>query len=336
MISNLPARHEPDEPGDGATRVVREAIVPDSAGGARIDQIAAELFAEFSRNRIASWIRSGALTLDGHAVKPKQPVAGGERLVLDVALEHEVELLPEPIPLDILYEDAHLVVVNKPPGLVVHPGAGNATGTLQNALLHHDPKLAEVPRAGIVHRLDKDTSGALVVAKTLQAHSALVALLADRDVSRRYVALVYGAIVAGGTIDAPIERHWRDRLKMAVRDDGRPSLTHYRVRERFASVTLLQVELETGRTHQIRVHLAHVRHPIVGDPLYGAGLRLPRGASAEVVDALHSFRRQALHAERLQFEHPVTRRIVSCDAPMPPDFAALLAALRRDAASRRA
>jgi len=311
------------------TRVVREIVVPERAGGARADQIAAELFAEFSRSRIADWIKAGALKVDGRVVKPKQPLAGGERLSLDVMLEAEVALAPEAIALEILHEDADVIVVNKPPGLVVHPGAGNPSGTLQNALLYHDAKLAEIPRAGIVHRLDKDTSGAMVVARTLKAHAALVAQLAERDVHRQYEALVQGAMVAGGTVDAPIDRHPRDRLKMAVREDGRHAVTHYRLREKFAAHTLLEVKLETGRTHQIRVHLAYVRHAIVGDQLYGTGLKLPRGASPELVEALRGFRRQALHAERLEFEHPVTGALVATSAPRPADFEGLVAALRR-------
>jgi 23S rRNA pseudouridine1911/1915/1917 synthase len=240
---------------------------------------------------------------------------------------------PEAIALDIVYEDADLLVVNKPAGLVVHPGAGNRDGTLLNALLHHDAALAQVPRAGIVHRLDKDTSGLLVVARTLPAQTALAAMLAARDVHRRYVAIVNGVPVAGGTVDAPLDRHPSDRLRRAVREGGRPAVTHYRVREKFRAQALLQCELETGRTHQIRVHLAHAGWPLVGDPLYGRGLRLPRGAAPALAEALRGFRRQALHAEHLAFVHPVTGETMAFDAPLPPDLRTLLEALRADAAA---
>ena len=337
MIAKLPPTDEEDDaPEVAATRYSREIVVPETSAGLRADQVATDLFAEFSRSRIAEWLKAGVLTVDGRTVKPKQPLAGGETLALEVELAAEVAMRPEAIPLDVLYEDAHVLVLNKPAGLVVHPGAGNPSGTLQNALLHHDARLAEVPRAGIVHRLDKDTSGAIVVARTLPAHASLVAQLAERDVHRQYEALVQGAMVAGGTVDAPIDRHPRDRLKMAVREGGRPAVTHYRVRERFPAHTLLQVRLETGRTHQIRVHLAHVRHPIVGDPLYGSGLRMPRGATPELAEALRGFTRQALHAERLEFEHPVDGRRIECTAPRPADFEQLLKTLRADAAQRPA
>ena len=196
---------------------------------------------------------------------PRHIVRGGEAIVVEVRMEREIGARGEDIPLDIRYEDADVIVVNKPPGLVVHPGAGNPAGTLQNALLHHDPELAEIPRGGLVHRLDKDTSGLMVVARTLRAHTSLVEQFSERDVHRQYVAIVYGKMVAGGSVDAPIGRHPRDRIKQAVREDGREAITHYRVRERFRALTLIECRLETGRTHQIRVHMAHVRHPLVGD-----------------------------------------------------------------------
>ena len=319
-----------NEEGSQATLVEREVEVPPALGGMRLDQAAAELLDGFSRTRLTEWIKAGSLTLDGAHARPRDPVSAGQRIGLQTRLEAQLASAPEDIPLALLYEDAHLIVVNKPPGLVVHPGAGNPGGTLLNALLHHDPRLAELPRAGLVHRLDKDTSGALVVARTLQAHAKLVAQLAERDIHRRYEAVVQGAMVAGGTVEAAIDRHPRDRLKMAVREEGRPSITHYRVRERFRAHTLLQVTLETGRTHQIRVHMAHIRHPIVGDALYGSGLKLPRGAGAELTEALRGFRRQALHAERLEFEHPVVSGTVAVDAPRPPDLEALVRALHKD------
>jgi len=306
------------------------ARVPETAAGRRFDQVLADLFPDYSRSRLAAWIKAGAARLDGAEVAPRHIVRGGEDIVVEVRLEREIGAAAEDIPLDIRYEDADVIVVNKPPGLVVHPGAGNAAGTLQNALLHHDPKLAEIPRGGIVHRLDKDTSGLMVVARTLRAHTSLVEQLSERDVHRQYLGVVYGRMVAGSTIDAPIGRHPRDRLKQAVREDGREAITHYRVRERFRALTLIECRLETGRTHQIRVHLAHVRHPLVGDAQYGVGLRQPKGASAALAEALRGFRRQALHAERLEFAHPADGRTVAFEAAMPADMAALVEALRED------
>lgn len=310
----------------------RFAVVPDSAAGRRLDQVLAELFPEHSRSRLAGWIKSGDVLLDGARVRPRDAVHGGERI--EVAAVDSVQTLAEAedIPLHILHEDAHLLVLDKPAGLVVHPGAGNPGGTLLNALLHHDPALERLPRAGIVHRLDKDTSGVMVVARTLEAHTALVAQLSARDVHRQYLAVVVGALVSGGTVDAPIDRHPRDRLKMGVREDGKPAVTHYRLRERFRAHTALECRLETGRTHQIRVHMAHLKYPIVGDPLYGGSLRLPKGASDALVAALRGFRRQALHAQVLEFEHPVGGAPLRCEAPLPDDLLGLLAALREDAA----
>ena len=307
------------------------ARIPDDAAGRRFDQVLAELFPDYSRSRLAAWIRAGAARLDGEIVAPRHIVRGGEAVAVEVRAEREIGAEGEDIPLDIRYEDADVIVVDKPAGLVVHPGAGNPAGTLQNALLHHDPKLASIPRGGIVHRLDKDTSGLLVVARSMRAHTSLVEQLSERDVHRQYLAIVYGRMVAGGKVDEPIGRHPRDRLKQAVREDGREAITHYRVRERFRAMTLVECRLETGRTHQIRVHMAHARHPLVGDPQYGGGLRLPRGASAELAAALRGFHRQALHAERLEFAHPADGRTIAIEAAMPPDMAALVEALREDA-----
>jgi 23S rRNA pseudouridine1911/1915/1917 synthase len=317
---------------ESVQRLSRSGVLPPDAAGLRLDQAVAALWDDHSRSRLAEWLRTGALRVDGRIVRPRDIARGGERLALDAVLDAQVSAAPQAIALEVLYEDADVFVLNKPPGLVVHPGAGNAHGTLQNALLHRDPALAQVPRAGIVHRLDKDTSGALVVARTLAAHTRLVAALAARDVHRQYEAVVEGAIVAGGTIDLPLDRHPHDRLKRAVVGGGRTAITHYRVRERFRAHTLLQVELETGRTHQIRVHLAHRRHAIVGDPLYGHGVRLPRGASPSLTATLRGFRRQALHAERLEFPHPRTDRPVAVAAARPADLEALVDALRADAA----
>jgi 23S rRNA pseudouridine1911/1915/1917 synthase len=307
------------------------AHVPDTAAGRRFDRVLADLFPDYSRSRLSAWIKAGAARLDGAEVAPRHIVRGGEAIVLEVRLEREIGAAAEDIPLDIRYEDDDVLVVNKPPGLVVHPGAGNPTGTLQNALLHHDPKLAEIPRGGLVHRLDKDTSGLLVVARTLRAHTALVEQLSDRDVHRQYLGVVYGKMVAGSSVNAPIGRHAHDRLKQAVREDGREAITHYRVRERFRALTLIECRLETGRTHQIRVHLAHIRHPLVGDAQYGGGLRLPKGAGPGLVETLRGFHRQALHAERLEFAHPADGRTIAVEAEMPADMAALVDALREDA-----
>jgi 23S rRNA pseudouridine1911/1915/1917 synthase len=294
------------------------------------------LFQGYSRAHLAGEIKAGRIRLDGREVLPRALLRGGEavdweRVELDMLGDR-----PEAMALDIVFADADLLVVNKPAGLVVHPGAGNHAGTLLNALLHHDPKLAQIPRAGIVHRLDKDTSGLLVVARSLPAQAALVAMLAARDVHRRYVAIVHGVPVAGDTVDAPLDRHPTDRLRRAVREGGRPAVTHYRVREKFRAQALLQCVLESGRTHQIRVHMAYVGYPLVGDPLYGRGLKLPRGATPELDAALRGFRRQALHAEHLAFAHPVTGAALAFDAEPPQDFQVLLGALRDDAAAHQA
>ena len=310
----------------------RQAQVPLDAAGRRIDQVLAEMFPEFSRSRLAAWIKAGKVTLDGHVPRPRDAVHGGEQVELNATLEVATESAPEAIGLDVLYEDEHLLVINKPVGLVVHPGAGNPAGTLVNALLHRDPDLALLPRAGIVHRLDKDTSGALIVARTLPAHTALVAQLAAREIHRQYEAIVNGPIIAGGTIDAPLDRHPVDRLRRAVIDDGKPAVTHYRVRERFRAHTRIECVLETGRTHQIRVHMAHIRHALIGDPLYGGSLRLPKAASPELVAMLRGFRRQALHAEKVAFAHPIHGTPVEAIAPAPADLLALAAALRIDTA----
>lgn len=310
----------------------RTAQVPDSAAGRRFDAVLAELFPEFSRSRLAAWIKSGDARLDGDLARPRDPVRGGETVTLTAVLDTRTEDAPEDIALDLLYEDPDVFVLNKPAGLVVHPGAGNRAGTLVNALLHRDPALAALPRAGIVHRLDKDTSGVMVVARTLPAHTALVAQLSAREVHRQYLAIVVGALVSGGTANAAIDRHPRDRLRMAVRDDGREAITHYRLHERYRAHTALECRLETGRTHQIRVHMAYLKHPIVGDPLYGGPLRLPKGASEALTTALREFKRQALHAQTLEFKHPLSGEPVRCSAPVPEDMQTLMRLLREDAA----
>lgn len=308
----------------------RQAVVPDASTGHRFDVVAAELFPGYSRSRLSEWIKSGHLLLDGAQVRPRDTVFGGQVMTLTAELEVQTLAEPEDIPLEVLYEDEHLLVINKPVGLVVHPGAGNHSGTLVNALMYRYPEAANLVRAGIVHRLDKDTSGVMVVARTVEAQTALVEQLSARDVHRQYLAVVSGSLVSGGTADFPIDRHPRDRLKMGVREDGKEAITHYRLRERFRAHTVLECRLETGRTHQIRVHMAHLKQPIIGDQLYGGALKLPRQATDELVAALRGFKRQALHAEVLEFNHPVTGEPVRCTAPLPADMQALIAALRAD------
>lgn len=290
------------------------------------------MFPDYSRSRLKAWLLDGAVLVDGAQRRPRDRVLGGETVVVTVSAEAAVRAEPQPMGLDVVYEDADLLVINKPAGLVVHPGAGNASGTLMNGLLAHAPRLESLPRAGIVHRLDKDTSGLLLVAKSLPAHTALVRALAERTISRHYLAICNGVLTGGGTIDAAIGRHPVDRTRMAVRDNGRPAVTHYTVIERFRAHTFVNVMLETGRTHQIRVHFAYRRHPLVGDPVYGGRLALPAGASQALRDALRGFRRQALHAARLELRHPVTGEELGFDVPSPPDFQGLLQVLREDIA----
>lgn len=314
---------------------IRELQLPVESAGLRFDQALAEALPEFSRSRLANWIKSGDALIEGKPGRPKDAVNGGEHVQLRIRLETVERSAPEAIALDLLYVDEDVLVVNKPAGLVVHPGAGNPAGTLVNALLHFDPELAALPRAGIIHRLDKDTSGALVVARTPQAHNSLVEQLAARAIQRQYECVAYGVLVAGGTVNAALDRHPVDRLRRAVVEGGKPAVTHYRVRQRYRAHSLLQVNLETGRTHQIRVHMAYVRHPLLGDPLYSGGLKLPKAASPEFIDVLRGFRRQALHAERIAFAHPRTGEPVEVLAPRPADLEALIQALADDLAAAR-
>jgi len=299
------------------------AKVPPELAGERFDHAAAQLFDSFSRARLQTWIRSGDLRLDGAVRRPRDRVAIGAELALDATLEVVLEAQPEAIPLTILFEDEHLIVLDKPSGLVVHPGAGNRAGTLLNALLAHAPELAQLPRAGIVHRLDRQTTGLMVVARSLLAQHRLVRALAARAVTREYFAICNGALSGGATIDAPIGRHPRQRKLMAVIDSGKPAITHYRIAQRYGHYTALKVNLETGRTHQIRVHLAHRRHPLIGDPVYGGRLRLPPGASPPLIEALRSFPRQALHARRLELLHPASGETMAWESPLPADLVAL-------------
>lgn len=314
-----------------AERIVKEAPIPSELAGQRFDQAAAQVFDEYSRSRLKAWIDGGQLTLSGAQAAAKTRVGGGEVLRLDAEIAAAVALAPEPIELSIVYEDEVLLVVDKPAGLVVHPGAGNPSGTLQNALLAFDARLAAVPRAGIVHRLDKDTTGLLLVARTLEAHQRLVMQLERREIHRRYEAICQGVMTGGGTVDAPIGRHTRDRTRMAIASRGRAAVTHYRVIRRFRAHTHLGLELETGRTHQIRVHLAHIRHPLIGDPTYGGRPRLPKQPQPALVSALRMFKRQALHARALVFAHPLRHETVDVEAELPVDMRAMLETLARDA-----
>ena len=305
-------------------------VVPAERAGARLDVVAAELFPDFSRARLQKWIRGGQLLLDGHPAKPTAKVWGGEALLLEAEAEPVGEVLAEEIPLNVIHADDDILVLDKPAGLVVHPAAGNPDGTLQNALLHYDESLATLPRAGIVHRLDKETSGVMVVARSLRAHTSLVQQLQGREMGRVYEAVISGDLISGGAVDAPIGRHPRDRKKMAVVAAGKPAVSHYRVLERFGGATHIEVSLETGRTHQIRVHMAHLGHPLVGDPVYGHRSRARAGLSERQFDAVRSFPRQALHARTLRLVHPGDRRSRVFEAPLPPDLAKLLSCLREE------
>ncbi|WP_018862024.1 MULTISPECIES: 23S rRNA pseudouridine(1911/1915/1917) synthase RluD [unclassified Thioalkalivibrio] len=308
----------------------RSAELPEEEAGQRLDAALARLFPEYSRSQLTQWLKEGALTVNGGQPKPRTPVQGGEHVVLEPPGAPVLEAEPEPIALDVVHEDPAVLVINKPAGLVVHPAAGHRAGTLVNALLHRDPNLSQLPRAGVVHRLDKDTTGLMVVARTPQAQTALVRQLQERTVHREYRALVQGRVISGATIEEPIGRHPVDRKRQAVTGGGKPAVTHYRVAERFPAHTLLNVRLETGRTHQIRVHMAHIRHPIVGDPAYGGRPRPVRGMGEAAKGALAAFRRQALHAARLEFEHPDSGEVLAFEVPVPEDFEALLVALRTD------
>ncbi|MBT2773383.1 23S rRNA pseudouridine(1911/1915/1917) synthase RluD [Halomonas sp. ISL-60] len=313
------------------TRIVEDTQrVPATLAGARLDQAAAELFSDYSRERLKAWINAGELTVDGAQAKPKAKLHGHEVLALQATIEDDTRFEAQDIALDIVYEDETLMVINKAAGMVVHPAAGNPDGTLLNALLHHHPAIAEVPRAGIVHRLDKDTTGLMMVAKTLPAQTALVEQMQARSVSRQYDAVVIGKPVSGSTIDAPIGRHSKDRKRQAVTTAGKPAITHFRVVERFRAHTHVRCKLETGRTHQIRVHMAHVRLPLIGDPMYGGRAKLPPGAAEPLKEILREFPRQALHARKLIFKHPVSGETLTFQSDLPDDLLMLLDYLRED------
>jgi 23S rRNA pseudouridine1911/1915/1917 synthase len=307
-----------------------EIDIPADLVGLRLDQALARLLPQYSRQRLQGWIEAGAVRLNGATPRSKDKVLGGEQVRIDAQIEAETAVAAESAPVAVVYEDEALRIINKAAGVVVHPGAGNPTRTLQNALLGLDPKLALVPRAGLIHRLDKDTSGLMVVARTVESHHALVAALAAREIQRRYVAVCLGVLTGGRTVDEPIGRHRTARTKMAVRADGRDAVTHIRIMERFRAHTQVLAQLETGRTHQIRVHLAHIGHPVVGDPVYGTRRRYPAGAAEELRATLDGFQRQALHAVELALQHPFTGEALSWQAPIPADMQGLLAALAAD------
>ncbi len=307
------------------TRLAAE--VPYEMAGMRLDQVLAELFADYSRSKLQTWLKSGRVLVDGEMLKAKDKLDGGEEIILDAEAEVVVLSEPEEIPLDIIFEDDSLLIVNKPAGLVVHPAVGNWHGTLLNALLNHDANLDTLPRAGIVHRIDKETSGLLMIAKTLQAHNSLTQQLQERSIHREYQAITKGRMTAGGTVDEPIARHPTDRKRYAVKESGKEAVTHYRVVKRFTQYTQIQVKLETGRTHQIRVHMAHIRFPLLGDPVYGGRFQMPPNCSAELEKELRGFKRQALHAAKLGLQHPMTDEYYEWEQPLPEDMTRLLAAL---------
>lgn len=316
-MSDLPARFS--------------AVLPSEVAGLRLDQALVRLRPDITRSTWQLWMEDGRVLLNGAPARKRDRVAGGETVSVEIPPPKTSEHAAEAIPLVVVYEDEAIVVLDKPPGLVVHPGAGNAEGTLLNALLHHAPALAALPRAGIVHRLDKDTSGLMVVAKTEAARQRLIAQLDTRSMSREYLAVVNGVLIAGTTVEAAIGRHHVDRKRMAVTARGKPAVSHVRILKKFRGHTLVQVKLESGRTHQIRVHLAHIKYPVVGDPVYGGRAKLPKGARPALVTALQGFRRQALHAARLTLDHPETGERMQWEAPLPEDMRLLIAELEKDA-----
>jgi len=314
-----------------AEKIQHQEVVPESCLGKRFDQALAEMFPDYSRSRLKEWILAGQVKVDGKVLtKAREKMYGGELIDIECVIEADERFEAQDIPLDIVYEDDDILVINKPAGFVVHPGAGNPDGTVLNALLHHCPQLDIVPRAGIVHRLDKDTTGLMVVAKTIAAQTNLVESLQAREITREYEALANGMMTGGGVVDEPIGRHATKRTHMAITPFGRPSVTHYRVMEKFRAHTRLRLRLETGRTHQIRVHMAHITHPLVGDPVYGGRPRPPKNATPELMEQLRSFNRQALHAAMLSLYHPITGELMTWRADIPEDMVKMTDTLRED------
>jgi len=310
-----------------------EGEIPQDCFGMRLDQALARLFSDYSRTRLTQWLKDGLVSINGQPMRGRDKVRGGEKVIINAELEEQTNWQAEDIPLNVHYEDEHIIVINKPADLVVHPAAGNYSGTLVNALLHYEPQLVHLPRAGIVHRLDKDTTGLLVVARSLVAQKSLVEQLQAHSLLREYSAIVYGVMTAGGTVDAPIGRHPVHRTRMAINPMGKDAVTHYRVIERYREHSLIRCRLETGRTHQIRVHMASIHYPLVGDPVYGKRLRLPKGGSEKMVQVLRDFKRQALHAARLGLVHPVSKKNLEWKVPLPDDMAELRHELQDDVAS---
>ncbi|HHF3788730.1 TPA: 23S rRNA pseudouridine(1911/1915/1917) synthase RluD [Haemophilus influenzae] len=312
-------------------QITLSAEVQPEQMGQRLDQTLAELFPEYSRSRLKTWIEADLVKLNDRITNiPREKVFGGERIEIIVEVEDETRFEAENIPLNIVYEDDDIIVINKPKDLVVHPGAGNPNGTVLNALLYHYPPISEVPRAGIVHRLDKDTTGLMVVAKTIPAQTKLVRDLQKRKITREYEAVASGIMTKGGTVDQPMARHATKRTLMAVHPMGKPAVTHYRIMENYRNYTRLRLRLETGRTHQIRVHMAHIAHPLLGDQTYGGRPRPPKNASEDFMEVLRNFKRQALHAVMLRLAHPITGEMMEWYAPLPDDFVELLNALKAD------
>ncbi len=311
-------------------KIQQTLVLPLEARGQRLDQTLAKLLPDYSRVFIQKWLKTGEARVNDKVVKPRTLVIGGETVVIETEIAGRTEWPPQAIPLNLVFEDEALLIINKPIGLIVHPGSGNPDRTLVNALLHRNPELEALPRAGLIHRLDKDTSGLLVVAKTLPAYYKLNKQLKARTIRREYQALVSGTLISGGTIDQPLARHPINRKRMAIIETGKPAVTHYRVLEKFRAHTRLKVRLETGRTHQIRVHLASIQHPIIGDAVYGERLRLPKGATEALTAALREFKHQALHADELGLVHPLTQEEISWKIELPEDFRHLLVCLRDD------
>ena len=307
-----------------------QTTIPDSLHGCRLDQALATLFPQYSRSQHQNWIKNGQVTVDGQEYRPKDKVRAGQRIEIAATLVPEERWKAQNIPLNILYEDDDILVIDKPAGLVVHPGAGNPDKTLINALLHYDSKLNTLPRAGIIHRLDKDTSGLLIIARSLEAHHTLVKAMQNREIKREYEAIVQGVMVSGGSIEAPIGRHPKQRTHMAVVESGKPAVTHYRVLKRFRAHTHIRIRLETGRTHQIRVHFQHINYPLAGDKTYVKRLKIPSGVSDDLKKTLANFHRQALHATQLELSHPITGKVLTWQSTLPEDMTTLIAALRAD------